>query len=100
MYNGTGFKPTSADTGRGWLTAVDADSGAVRWRFRTPAPVVAGVTHTAGGLVLTGDLAGNLYAFDDATGKVAFRSEEHTSELQSLAYLVCRLLLEKKKTKI
>src|SRR2546425_4698120 len=28
---------------------------------------------------------------------VAVRSEEHTSELQSLAYLVCRLLLEKKK---
>src|SRR5712672_4393955 len=27
----------------------------------------------------------------------AIRSEEHTSELQSLAYLVCRLLLEKKK---
>src|SRR2546425_12549260 len=27
------------------------------------------------------------------------RSEEHTSELQSLAYLVCRLLLEKKKKK-
>src|SRR2546425_7029093 len=27
------------------------------------------------------------------------RSEEHTSELQSLAYLVCRLLLEKKKRK-
>src|SRR2546425_5051010 len=26
-----------------------------------------------------------------------FRSEEHTSELQSLAYLVCRLLLERKK---
>src|SRR2546425_9349948 len=29
----------------------------------------------------------------------ASRSEEHTSELQSLAYLVCRLLLEKKKNK-
>src|SRR2546423_8343724 len=28
----------------------------------------------------------------------ASRSEEHTSEIQSLAYLVCRLLLEKKKT--
>src|SRR6266404_1626641 len=28
---------------------------------------------------------------------IYFRSEEHTSELQSLAYLVCRLLLEKKK---
>src|SRR2546425_11188664 len=30
-------------------------------------------------------------------GAVGGRSEEHTSELQSLAYLVCRLLLEKKK---
>src|SRR5687767_15446056 len=30
---------------------------------------------------------------------LALRSEEHTSELQSLAYLVCRLLLEKKKKK-
>src|SRR2546425_582800 len=29
----------------------------------------------------------------------SLRSEEHTSELQSLAYLVCRLLLEKKKKK-
>src|SRR3989441_6185490 len=32
-----------------------------------------------------------------ARGRVRRRSEEHTSELQSLAYLVCRLLLEKKK---
>src|SRR5205823_10987901 len=31
--------------------------------------------------------------------KTLARSEEHTSELQSLAYLVCRLLLEKKKKK-
>src|SRR2546425_6118264 len=30
-------------------------------------------------------------------GSASGRSEEHTSELQSLAYLVCRLLLEKKK---
>src|SRR3989441_8073546 len=30
-------------------------------------------------------------------GRDPLRSEEHTSELQSLAYLVCRLLLEKKK---
>src|SRR2546425_7000088 len=37
---------------------------------------------------------------DDDVLRVHFRrlrSEEHTSELQSLAYLVCRLLLEKKK---
>src|SRR2546425_605476 len=33
----------------------------------------------------------------DCGDAVVVRSEEHTSELQSLAYLVCRLLLEKKK---
>src|SRR5205823_8248021 len=32
----------------------------------------------------------------EAVGADVTRSEEHTSELQSLAYLVCRLLLEKK----
>src|SRR2546423_13499560 len=37
---------------------------------------------------------GKTITLDD---KVYTRSEEHTSELQSLAYLVCRLLLEKKK---
>src|SRR2546425_11947531 len=34
---------------------------------------------------------------DQEAENPAARSEEHTSELQSLAYLVCRLLLEKKK---
>src|SRR5258705_3941219 len=33
-------------------------------------------------------------------GEDPFRSEEHTSELQSLRHLVCRLLLEKKKKKL
>src|SRR3989441_8993512 len=38
---------------------------------------------------------GSIRWFDAAAS--SHRSEEHTSELQSLAYLVCRLLLEKKK---
>src|SRR5687767_15311753 len=37
-------------------------------------------------------------ALRDRLFRAQARSEEHTSELQSLAYLVCRLLLEKKKT--
>src|SRR2546425_4345626 len=45
-------------------------------------------------------LLGNLDLPRPAGARVRFRrSEEHTSELQSLAYLVCRLLLEKKKNK-
>src|SRR3712207_7095214 len=40
-------------------------------------------------------------AFGQSVGSFQHnRSEEHTSELQSRQYLVCRLLLEKKKTKI
>src|SRR5688572_31417013 len=38
-------------------------------------------------------------AFTDARQSLNDRSEEHTSELQSQSNLVCRLLLEKKKTK-
>src|SRR5687767_15617152 len=38
-------------------------------------------------------------AAGEALRELGHRSEEHTSELQSLAYLVCRLLLEKKKKK-
>src|SRR3712207_7219472 len=38
-------------------------------------------------------------ALEAVDQRVAGRSEEHTSELQSRQYLVCRLLLEKKKTK-
>src|SRR2546425_4697538 len=40
-----------------------------------------------------------LLAAIPSVGGASARSEEHTSELQSLAYLVCRLLLEKKKKK-
>src|SRR2546425_8797550 len=44
------------------------------------------------------DKANNPKVTEGGPGYVAaYRSEEHTSELQSLAYLVCRLLLEKKK---
>src|SRR5437762_4799064 len=39
------------------------------------------------------------HAHNGAAGKRASRSEEHTSELQSPMYLVCRLLLEKKKNR-
>src|SRR5438093_7465168 len=38
-------------------------------------------------------------AIERPRGRYALRSEEHTSELQSLTNLVCRLLLEKKKKK-
>lgn len=54
---------------RGWLTATDADSGTIRWKFESPAPILAAVTPTAGGLVFFGDMAGNLYALDADDGR-------------------------------
>jgi alcohol dehydrogenase (cytochrome c) len=62
-------------TATGWITAFDADTGAVRWKFAAPAPVVAGVTPTAGGLVFTADLTGHLRAFDASTGEVLYELE-------------------------
>ena len=55
---------------KGWITAFDADTGTVRWKFAVPAPVVAGVTPTAGGLVFTADLTGTFRAFDAESGAV------------------------------
>src|SRR2546425_8157263 len=65
---------------------------------QTPTTLYAGMWTT-----YYGPHVGGVYKSTDggtswnATGLSNLRSEEHTSELQSLAYLVCRLLLEKKK---
>jgi alcohol dehydrogenase (cytochrome c) len=57
----------------GWLYAVDADSGKVIWKYHSSQPLVAAVTPTAGGVVFTGDLLGNLLAFDSSTGRQLFQ---------------------------
>src|SRR2546425_1533574 len=56
-----------------------------------------GVTHPGGEIV--DHISGGEPHPAPVPGHADMRSEEHTSELQSLAYLVCRLLLEKKKNK-
>jgi alcohol dehydrogenase (cytochrome c) len=58
----------------GWVTALDAKTGAVRWRYQAEKPVIAGVTPTAGGVVFTGDLAGNLLVFDSKTGQLVHKA--------------------------
>ena len=53
----------------GWLHAVDADSGVWKWRLKSNYPIIGAVTPTAGGLVFFGDMGGNFYALDAATGQ-------------------------------
>jgi alcohol dehydrogenase (cytochrome c) len=53
----------------GWLHAVDADTGVWKWRLKSNYPIIGAVTPTAGGLVFFGDMGGNFYALDAATGQ-------------------------------
>jgi alcohol dehydrogenase (cytochrome c) len=69
----TNFDPWSAARGR--LTAFDASTGQEKWRYDAAKPMIAGVTTTAGDLIFTGDLGGNLLALDATSGKVLLRSE-------------------------
>jgi alcohol dehydrogenase (cytochrome c) len=71
------FQPfgTPDSTRRGWLTALDAETGRVKWRYASATPLVAGVTSSAGGIVFTGDLEGTMLAFDDRTGAVLWREK-------------------------
>jgi len=58
---------------KGWLTAVDGSTGAVRWRYASQAPMIGAVTTTAGGVVFAGELSGDFLALDAATGAVRYR---------------------------
>ena len=54
----------------GWIMALDAKSGKVKWRYKTPAPVIGAVTPTAGGVTFAGDTSGLFYAFRTSDGEV------------------------------
>ena len=53
----------------GWVYAVDADTGAWKWRLKSNYPIQSGMTPTAGGMVFFGDMGGNFYALDAANGQ-------------------------------
>ena len=59
----------------GWVTATDAESGQVKWRFHAPAPVLSGITPTRGGVVFAGDMDEHAYAFDAGNGNVLWRAD-------------------------
>src|SRR5687767_15275520 len=69
--------------------------------FRSVMPLYRGLTQAHAPQRKLDGLIQQLFAGGHILDYRPFRrSEEHTSELQSLAYLVCRLLLEKKKKRL
>jgi alcohol dehydrogenase (cytochrome c) len=59
----------------GWVTAVDSETGQIRWRYHAEKPVVAGVTPTAGGVTFTGDLDGNFLVFNSKSGDLVYKTQ-------------------------
>jgi alcohol dehydrogenase (cytochrome c) len=58
---------------KGWITALDGDSGRVLWRYQTDAQVLAGLVPTRSGLLFAGDTRGNLLVLDATTGALLNR---------------------------
>ena len=71
-YYGGAVTPDPREQARGWLQAIDAATGTVRWKKQWPTPLVAGVTATSGGMLFTGDLNNDFLAIDASNGKTLY----------------------------
>jgi len=73
LYLGGTVSQDPSSKAQGWVTAVDAATGAVAWKYRSSRPMVAAVTTTAGDVVFTGELTGDFLALNAKTGDVLYR---------------------------
>jgi len=55
---------------RGWITAVDGETGKILWKYRTEGQTQSGLVPTNSGLLFAGDVRGNLLAIDANAGTV------------------------------
>jgi alcohol dehydrogenase (cytochrome c) len=60
-------------SGKGRLTAIDGSDGSIEWRYDSPRPMLSGVTTTAGGLVLAGELTGDFLVLEASSGRELYR---------------------------
>lgn len=68
-----GVEPVGESTG--WITAMDNRTGQIRWQHHTNYPVVAAITPTRGGVTFAGDLGGNFFVFDSASGEIVHQED-------------------------
>jgi PQQ-dependent dehydrogenase (methanol/ethanol family) len=73
LYFGGEFEFDDAKYAKGWTRAIDAATGKTAWSRQSPTPMVAGLTPTAGDVVMTGDLDGNFLVLDSRSGKTLYR---------------------------
>jgi alcohol dehydrogenase (cytochrome c) len=70
LWLGGAFKIIPGSEQFGNVTAVDYNTGKIKWQAKTPLPMMGGALTTAGGLVFTGEGDGWFRAYDAESGKV------------------------------
>src|SRR5712691_1410275 len=69
LWLGGAFKVIPGEAQAGNITAVDYNTGKIKWQVKTPQPMIGGILATAGGLVFTGEGNGKFAAYDSSSGK-------------------------------
>ena len=70
LWLGGAFKVIPTEEQAGNVTAVDYNTGKIKWQVKTPQPMIGGILSTAGGLVFTGEGNGWFRAYDAKNGKI------------------------------
>ena len=70
LWLGGAFKVIASEEQWGNVSAVDYNTGKIRWKVKTPQPMIGGIMATAGGLVFAGEGNGQFKAYDSKTGNV------------------------------
>lgn len=73
LWLGGAFKVIPSEEQWGNVTAVDYNTGKIRWQVKTPQPMIGGILATAGGLVFTGEANGQFKAYDAETGAALWK---------------------------
>ncbi len=73
LWLGGAFKVIPTEEQWGNVTAVDYNTGKIRWQVKTAQPMIGGIMATAGGLTFTGEANGFFNAYDSATGAMLWR---------------------------
>jgi alcohol dehydrogenase (cytochrome c) len=73
LWLGGAFKVIPTEEQWGNVSAVDYNTGKIRWQVKTPQPMIGGVLATAGGLVFTGEGNGEFKAYDAETGATLWK---------------------------
>jgi alcohol dehydrogenase (cytochrome c) len=73
LWLGGAFTNVPGGIQAGNVTAVDYDTGKIKWQVKTPQPMIGGILATAGGLVFTGESNGWFKAYDAKDGKVLWK---------------------------